>query len=178
MPKLVCRIQPRLTVFSRCGRKAILTGLPREPPAGRICIDVAWTQWSKPRLSQRGRLTGCQLFVKTNVPLANQGKPQLDLPPGYVQSAKPPVGAAFCIHPLSFILQPLLDGVFVSKRDIGRRGTLLRYRACTVVPPYQHRSNTLAGRWTHFRPHDRLRFHCRSQPPRCRGAPDDVIQTK
>ena len=54
-----------------------------------VWIAVAWTQWSKPRLSQRGRLTGCQLFVKTNVPLANQGKPQLDLPPGYVQSAKP-----------------------------------------------------------------------------------------
>ena len=45
-----------------------------------VWIAVARTQWSKTRLFQRGRLTGCQLFVKTNVPLANQGKPQVDLP--------------------------------------------------------------------------------------------------
>src|ERR1035438_4962810 len=31
-----------------------------------VWIAVAWTQWSKPRLFQRGRLTGCQLFIQTN----------------------------------------------------------------------------------------------------------------
>ena len=133
-------------------------------------VAVAWTKWSKPRLGT-GRLTGCQFFVKTNVPLANQGKPQVDLPPEYARSTKPSVGAAFRIHPSPFILQPLLAGVVVSKRDTRTGRTLLRYRACTVVPPYQHRSNTLAGRCTHLCSKNRIRFPCRSQPPRCRGAP-------
>src|ERR1035441_8259612 len=133
-----------------------------------VWIAVAWTKWSKSRLGT-GRLTGCQFFVKTNVPLANHGKPQVDLPLEYSRSTKPPVMAVFRIHPSSFILQPLLAGVVVSKRDTRTGRTLLRYRACTVVPPYQHHSNTLAGRCVHFCPQDRLRFRCRSQPPRCRS---------
>ena len=36
---------------------------------------------SKPRLSQCGPLTSCQLFVKVNVYLAYRGQPQVDLPP-------------------------------------------------------------------------------------------------
>ena len=80
-----------------------------------VWIAIARTQWSKPRLFQRGRLTGCQFFVKTNVALSNQGKPQVDLPLGYVQSPKPPVGAPFFILHSSFCLQYLLAGVFVSK---------------------------------------------------------------
>src|ERR1022692_494705 len=71
-----------------------------------VWIAVAWTKWSKPRLGT-GRLTGCQLFVKINVALVNQGKPQVDLPLEYSRSPKPPVGAAFCILHSSFILQPL-----------------------------------------------------------------------
>jgi hypothetical protein len=118
-----------------------------------------------------GGLPGCQLFVKTNVPLANQGKPQVDLPPGYVWSPKPPVGAPFFILHSSFCLQYLLAAAFVSNRDTGRKGSPLRYRGSTRVPPYHHRSNTLAGRWAHRRSQNRLRFPCRSQPPRCRGAP-------
>src|ERR1035441_7943159 len=43
-------------------------------------IAVAWNKWSKPRCFQQGRLTGCQLFVKTNVTLVHRGKPQVDLP--------------------------------------------------------------------------------------------------
>ena len=136
-----------------------------------VWIAIARTQWSKPRLFQRGRLTGCQFFVKTNVAPANQGKPQLDLPQGYARSRKPPVGPSFFILHSSFCLQYFLAGVFVSKQDTRRGGSPLRYRACTVVPPYQHRSNTLAGRWADRRSQNRLRFPCRSQPPRCRGAP-------
>jgi hypothetical protein len=135
-----------------------------------VWIAVAWTKWSKPRLGT-GRLTGCQFFVKTNVPLANHGKPQVDLPLEYSRSTKPPVMAVFRIHPSSFILQPLLAGVVVSKRDTRTGRTLLRYRACTVVPPYQHHSNTLAGRCAHHCSKNRVRFPCRSQPPHCRGAP-------
>jgi hypothetical protein len=136
-----------------------------------VWIAVARTQWSKTRLFQRGRLTGCQLFVKTNVPLANRGLAQVDLPPEYHCSLKPPVGAAFCIHPSSLILQSLLAGMFVSKQDTRGLRTPLRYRACTVVPPYPHRSNTLAGRWGHCCIQNRFRFPCRFSPPRCRGAP-------
>jgi hypothetical protein len=140
-----------------------------------VWIAVAWTQWSKPRLFQRGRLTGCQLFVKTNVPLANQGKPQVDLPLGYVQSPKPPVGASFFVLHSSFCLQYLLAGVFVLKQDTRRGEAPLRYRACTVVPPYQHRSNTLAGRCAHRSSQNRLRFPGRSQRLRCRSAPARLI---
>jgi hypothetical protein len=103
--------------------------------------------------------------------LANHGKPQVDLPLEYSRSTKPPVMAAFRIHPTSFILPRLLAGVVVSKWDTRTERTPLRYRACTVVPPYQHRSNTLVGRCTHLCAKNRLRFPCRSQPPRCRGAP-------
>ena len=130
-----------------------------------VWIAVARTQWSKTRLFQRGRLTGCQLFVKTNVPLANQGKPQVDVP---TEGRRQPEECRKLPQPA---FPGLLAGVFVSKRDTGRRGTPLRYRACTVVPPYHHRSNTLAGRWGHLCPQNRLRFPCRFSPPRCRGAP-------
>jgi hypothetical protein len=44
-------------------------------------IAFASTRSSKPRVGQSGPLTGCQLFVKINVALANSGKPQVDLPP-------------------------------------------------------------------------------------------------
>ena len=53
-----------------------------------VWIAVARTKWSKPRLFQRGRLTGCQLFVKVNVALVNQGKPQVDLPPEHLRLSK------------------------------------------------------------------------------------------
>src|ERR1035437_4306428 len=49
-------------------------------------IAVVRTMKSKPRLFQCGPLTGCQLFVKTNVALANRGKPQVDLPTNHPRS--------------------------------------------------------------------------------------------
>ena len=128
-------------------------------------IAVAWNKWSKPRCFQRGRLTGCQLFVKTNVTLVHRGKPQVDLPTEGRSKNE------VCRNMTPKAVPGLLGGVFVSKRDTRSRGTPLRYRACTVVAPYQHRSNTLAGRWVHRCPQNRLRFPCRSQPPRCRGSP-------
>src|ERR1019366_1362684 len=82
-----------------------------------VWIAVARTQWSKPRLFQRGRLTGCQLFVKTNVPLANQGKPQVDLP---MEGRRQPEECRKLPQPA---VPGLLAGAFVSKRDTGRRGT-------------------------------------------------------
>ena len=51
-----------------------------------IWCRVARTKWSKPRLRQKGRLTGILLFMKVNVALANQGLAQLDLPPGYLEA--------------------------------------------------------------------------------------------
>ena len=44
-------------------------------------IAFASSRSSKARVGQSGPLTGCQLFVKINVALANSGKPQVDLPP-------------------------------------------------------------------------------------------------
>ena len=48
----------------------------------RIWCVVARKMKSKPRLLQRGPLTGFLLFVKVNVSLANRGIAQVDLPPG------------------------------------------------------------------------------------------------
>jgi hypothetical protein len=58
-----------------------------------VWIAVARTKWSKPRLFQRGRLTGCQLFVKVNVALANLGKAQVDLPAQDLRSPKQAVSS-------------------------------------------------------------------------------------
>ncbi len=55
-------------------------------------IAVAGTRKSKPRLRQSGPLTGFNLFVKTNVALANRGMAQIDLPlecPRFPQEALP-----------------------------------------------------------------------------------------
>ena len=56
-----------------------------------IWCRVARTKWSKPRLCQKGRLTGILLFMKVNVALANRGLAQVDLPPGYLKVAQPAV---------------------------------------------------------------------------------------
>src|ERR1035437_2809784 len=53
-----------------------------------VWIAVASTIQSKPRCYQSGALTGCQLFVKTNVSLVNQGRLQVDLPPEYLRFSK------------------------------------------------------------------------------------------
>jgi hypothetical protein len=130
-----------------------------------VWIAVARTKWSKPRLLQRGRLTGCQLFVKTNVALVNRGQPQVDLPVERRRKKEE------CNKMPPKAVPGLLEEVFVSKRDTGREETPLRYRSCTGVSPDYHRSTTLAGRLAHRCPPKRLRFPCRSQRPRCRGAP-------
>src|ERR1019366_1951890 len=60
-----------------------------------IWCAVARTKKSKPRLCQCGPLTGFLLFVKVNVPLANRGISQVDLPPGYAACARPAVPDVF-----------------------------------------------------------------------------------
>src|ERR1039458_2779564 len=59
----------------------------------KIWCRVARTKWSKPRLCQKGRLTGILLFMKVNVALANRGLAQVDLPPGYLKAPQAPVPA-------------------------------------------------------------------------------------
>ena len=54
-------------------------------------IARASTIMSRPRLSQCGPLTGCQLFVKVNVARVHRGQPQVDLPPAYLGQPQPPV---------------------------------------------------------------------------------------
>ena len=132
-----------------------------------VWIAVARTKWSKPRVGT-GRLTGCQFFVKINVPLADQGKPQVDLPPGYARSSQSSFRADLCILHSSFCLQYLLAGMAVSKQDTRTARILLRYRGSTVVPLYPHRSTTLAGRCVRSCAQARLRLRCRPRPARCR----------
>ena len=54
-----------------------------------IWCQVARTKWSKPRLCQKGRLTGILLFMKVNVALANRRLAQVDLPPGISKVPQP-----------------------------------------------------------------------------------------
>jgi len=61
-----------------------------------VWIAVARTKWSKPRLFQRGRLTGFNLFVKVNVARVNRGIPQIDLPPEHPRSSKLAVSSPCC----------------------------------------------------------------------------------
>ena len=61
---------------------------------------VAQTKMSKPRLGQCGPLTGFLLFVKVNVRLAHQGKPQVDLPPESPRPPQPTVSSRFDQPPL------------------------------------------------------------------------------
>jgi hypothetical protein len=56
---------------------------------------VAKSKKSKPRLLQCGPLTGFLLFVKINVPLANRGMAQIDMPPGYAPLPEPAVPNRF-----------------------------------------------------------------------------------
>jgi hypothetical protein len=56
-----------------------------------VWCEVAKSKKSKPRLLQCGPLTGFLLFVKVNVPLANRGMTQVDLPPGYALLPQPAV---------------------------------------------------------------------------------------
>jgi hypothetical protein len=60
-----------------------------------IWCRAARTKKSKPRLLQCGRLTGFLYFVKINVPLANRGLAQVDLPPGYAQVPEPAAPSHF-----------------------------------------------------------------------------------
>src|ERR1039458_2500042 len=99
-------------------------------------IAVAWNKWSKPRFFQRGRLTGCQLFVKTNVTLVHRGKPQVDLPTeGRSKNEE-------CRNMTPKAVPGLLGGVFVSKRDTGSRGDPLKI-------PCLHRGKTIPTRSQH-----------------------------
>ena len=180
-----------------------------------VWIAVAWTKWSKPRLGC-GRLTGFNFFVKVNVGLVNQGKPQVDLPmEGRSKKAecrKTPERAVSGLRGEGFVSkqeprrEPLDILTHVMPKNVvrtrstashsfrgrlgtrwnaslpspqagsGAGGTRLRYRSCTGVSPYHHRSSTLVGRCTLLRSQNRLRLPCRSPPPRCRSATRGVCR--
>jgi hypothetical protein len=150
-----------------------------------VWIAVGATIMSKPRLDQCGPLTGCQLFVKTNVALVNQGKPQVDLPEGTTKQKECRKAPSKAIpgnpgpeHPASndgpkcgrrrFEVGSSMFDVRCSQSSRGGE-SLLRYRACTGVPPYLHHSSTLAGRWDRRYPPTRLRLPCPTHSPRCRS---------
>ena len=155
-PRTQAQVAVRGTFAAVSKRWRTLTQAQRD-----VWIAVARTKWSKPRLLQRGRLTGCQLFVKTNVPLVNQGKAQVDMP----TEGRSKKNECMEMPPKGFL--DILGGTFVSKQDTRRRWTPLRYRGSTVVAPYQHARMALAGRSFRKRPQNWLRFPCRSQPREC-----------
>src|ERR1039457_6880844 len=84
-----------------------------------IWCRVARTKWSKPRLCQKGRLTGILLFMKVNVALANRGLAQVDLPSGISKVPQPTVASLLQsgrfdqppVGPVLFLLaNQLIDG--------------------------------------------------------------------
>src|ERR1035437_344714 len=79
-----------------------------------VWIAVASTMKSKPRLSQCGVLPGFNLFIKVNVPLANQGKPQVDLPTEGRRKNEE------CRKMPQPAVLGLLGGALVSKQEPGR----------------------------------------------------------
>jgi hypothetical protein len=105
-----------------------------------------------------------------NVALVNQGKPQVDLPPEHLRPKN-----VVRTRSTASLTSPAMNGTRWNaslpsrKAGSGTGGPLLRYRSGTIVPPYYHHSNTLVGRSFRRGPQNRLRFPCRSQPPRCRG---------
>ena len=82
-----------------------------------VWCAVARTMKSKPRLQQCGPLTGFLLFVKVNVPLANRGLAQVDLPTEGRREKQE------CSITPPKAVPDHLDGVFVSRQCAGRRGT-------------------------------------------------------
>src|ERR1035437_8251770 len=131
-----------------------------------VWIAVASTKQSKPRLFQCGVLPGFNLFVKTNVPLANQGKTQVDLPLEHPRSPKRAVSGLpvpfegrskheECRNMPPKAVLGVCGGVSVSKPSTGRWRIPLRHRSSTIVPPCHHRTNTLAGRGTRLCPQNR-----------------------
>ena len=150
-----------------------------------IWIAVASTMKTKPRLDQCGVMPGFNLFIKVNVPLANRGQAQLDLPEGTTKQEEcrkaPPKAIPGHLGPeypasndapkcgrRRLEVGCSVFNVGCSQGSLGGE-PLLRYRSCSRVPPYLHRSNTLAGRWTGRCPQKRLRHPCRAQSPRCRS---------
>jgi hypothetical protein len=79
-----------------------------------VWIAAARTKWSKPRLG-KGRLFGCQYFVKINVALANRGLPQVDLPPEHSRPPKPAVASLSC--PSRFDQLPVGPTLFLRTRQ-------------------------------------------------------------
>ena len=77
---------------------------------------VARTMKSKPRLCQCGPLTGFLLFVKVNVPLANRGLAQVDLPRGYAPCPQPAVASA--LNTSSFNQPPVGPMLFLKANQL------------------------------------------------------------
>jgi len=99
-PRTPAQVAGRRTFAAVSARWRTLTQAQRD-----VWNAVGRTKWSRSRLG-KGRLPGYNVFVQINVPLANQGRPQVDLPPEYTrlveqaawrlfyisQSNQPPVG--------------------------------------------------------------------------------------
>ena len=84
-----------------------------------IWCRVARTKWSKPRLCQKGKLTGILLFMKVNIARANRGLAQVDLPSGISKVPQPTVASLLQsgrfdqppVGPVLFLLaNQLIDG--------------------------------------------------------------------
>ena len=77
----------------------------------QIWCAVARTKKSRPRLAQCGPLTGFLLFVKVNVPLANRGLAQRDLPTEHGQLARRARPSLPC--PVGFAQPPVGPTLFL-----------------------------------------------------------------
>jgi hypothetical protein len=94
-----------------------------------VWCRVAKTKKSRPRLCQCGPLSGFLLFVKVNVPLANRGMAQVDLPPGYELCPQPTVAS-------------LLDASGFRQPPVG---PLLFLQANRLIGAWRHPEEFMAG---------------------------------
>jgi hypothetical protein len=86
------RTPAQMRVRSSLGKFAARWRMLAEPQRAAWLTAAVETE-SDPRLGQRGKLTGCQLFIKINCTLAAAGQGPVDLPTERPQFRANPVGA-------------------------------------------------------------------------------------
>ena len=103
-------------------------------PQRNAWIAAARIMLTRPRAGQCGPLTGFNYFIKVNVPLANRGETQKDLPPPYPGYPKLDVASLFYIGPSD--QTPVGSTLFLQANQLmGARTSAPRKFAALAPPP-------------------------------------------
>jgi hypothetical protein len=99
----------------------------------QIWCAVARTRKSRPRLFQCGPLTGFLLFVKVNVPLANRGLAQVDLPTEHGRVAQRARSSLLC--PGGSAQTPVGPTLFLQANRLLNAWNYASGKHAVIVPP-------------------------------------------